>query len=86
MKHLPDDSPPAKHFLQQKLKNWRQRISLAVNGMHVVAVQERACGAARQGTRQPPPHNLFRAPTVERLGQDAFPREDILETADYDEE
>jgi hypothetical protein len=86
MQHLPDDSPPAKHFLQQKLKNWRQRISLAVNGMHAVSVQERACGAARQGTRQPPPHNLFTAPTVERLEQGAFLQEDTLVAADYDDE
>ena len=81
--HLPDDSPPMRFYLQQKLKNWRQRISLAVNCTHVALLQKRACSAVpREGRRQPPPHHLLSATCEER--QETCPDEDFLEAADYD--
>jgi hypothetical protein len=81
--HLPDDSPPMRFYLQQKLKNWRQRISLAVNCAHAALLQKRACSAVpREGRRQPPPHHLFSTTGEER--QETCPDEDFLEAADYD--
>ena len=83
--HLPDDSPQMRFFLQQKLKDWRQRISLAINCTHALVIQQRACSAtSRGGRRQPPPHNLFADAAEEP--QDVNPAEDFLEAADYSQE
>ena len=83
--HLPDDSPQAKHFLQQKLKNWRQRFSLAVNCVHAAFVRRLGCAEkTRWGRRQPPPQNLLYNADVQRQEQEAFAEEDFLEAADYD--
>jgi hypothetical protein len=83
--HMPDDSPPKRFFLKQKLKNWRQRISLAVNCAHALVLQRRACPAAsRGGRRLPPPHNLFSVTGEER--HETMPAEDFQEAADYDDE
>ena len=81
--HLPDDSPTVKRFLQQKLKNWRQRISLAVNCIHALILQQRAA-ASLQGRRQPPPQHLLSATIEDGRQLGSFAEEDLLEAEDYD--
>ena len=84
LQYLPADSPQAKFFLQQKLKNWRQRVSLATNCIHAAVLQQRACRNPRLGHRQPPPHNLLTVTPEDCQQLIAFPDVELLEAADYD--
>ena len=58
--HLADDSPAIKAFVQLKLKDWRQRLAIAINLMHAVMVLERTSRSTQIcGDRNPPPSHIL---------------------------